>query len=400
MSDSELFAHLPEDETIDIDVAIIGAGPGGLATAYALLQQGLKVKVFEKAKQLQAIGGALGLFPNAYKALAAIDPELSQVVLNMGVEPQTQTIQNPPGEILFQGLPPFSELKTKYGKPFQWMSWFRLQTAFCQTVPSEIITLNHRCTGFNQTSQSVTVQFEGQKSVKARLVVGADGLNSITRKIILNDGKPIYRNTMSWRGVVEQWDEPKYSGQFCLFAGEGKNFAIIDVGEGAICWTATVLCNSDQLSNTPEESKSRVSKEFLGWHQSIETIIQATEASRIVERGIYDRLPVQKWSQGRITLLGDAAHPMRPALGQGTGMAFEDAYILSTCLKEIENWDIALQQYQTKRMARTQIIQERAVIEGKKAYQTDRASQLAQASKNWSPDKFNDWLYNFPATDY
>lgn len=398
MNNSEL-ANLAEGDGIDVDVAVIGAGPGGLTIAYALLQQGLTVKVFEKAKQLQAIGGALGLFPNAYKALAAIDSDLCRRVLAIGVEPQTQVIQTPTGKILFQGLSPFATLQAKYGQPFQWMSWFRLQRVLCQALPAEMIALNHRCSGFSQKSGSVIVHFAEQPSVQARLVIGADGINSLTRQIILNDGKPIYRNAMSWRGLIEEGDDLSYANyarKFYFLAGEGKNFVIVDVGEGMICWTATVFSDSEQVANSPEESKLRVLQEFSGWDESVGIIVEKTEASSIVERGIYDRLPVPKWSQGRITLLGDAAHSMRPTLGQGTAMAFEDAYVLSVCLSKTDDWELALSQYESQRISRTQIIQEQALIAGEKAYQEDRAKNLAQASKNWRADDFDDWLYNFP----
>ena len=163
-----------------VDVAIIGAGPGGLAAAHALLRLGLSVKVFERAREMRLIGAALGLFPNAYKALEAIDPELCLQVLNVSVEPTEQILQNSNGDILFQGLPPFSGLKAKYGV-----------------------------------------------------------------------------------------------------------------------------------------AKSRVLTEFGGWPEPVEEIVQATDASRIVERGICDRLPVKHWSQGRVTLLADAAHQCVRRWGRG-----------------------------------------------------------------------------------
>ena len=377
-----------------VDVAIIGAGPGGLAAAHALWRRGFSVKVFERARELRPIGAALGLFPNAYKALDAIDPQLCLQVLNVGVEPSQQIHQNSNGDILFQGLSPSFGLKARYGHPFQWVGWFRLQRVLQDALPPGIIELNHYCTSFTQNRDGVSVHFKGQDSVEAGLLVGADGINSVIRQFLLNDGSPCYRGSMSWRAVVEDMDGVSSPGEYLLISGEGKNFAIIDVGGGFTCWSAFALSKSEVLSFSPDAAKSRVLTEFCGWPEPVEKIVQATDASRIIEGGICDRPPVKHWSQGRVTLLGDAAHPMRPALGQGTAMAFEDAYELSACLQSGLNPEEALKKYETERIVRTQIIQERVVAEAEQAYKDDRAQQLADSVKNWTPGEFDDWLYN------
>jgi salicylate hydroxylase len=388
-------------KALDADVVIIGAGPGGLAAAHALLRQGLRVKVFERAKAFRQIGAALGLFPNAYKALDAIDPALCPQVLGVGVEPTQQTVQQPNGEILFQGVPPFASLKEKYGYPFQWLGWFRLQSVLYNALPPRTVVLGRACTGYTPKSNHIAVHFQGHASVEAGLLVGADGINSVIRQYLLNDGLPCYRNTLSWRSVINNSllsnvKEMIAPGEFRWISGEGKNFAIIDVGDGLTCWTGTALSPRDQWSGDPEQIKARVLSEFSGWAELVSTIVQATSADCIVERGIYDRPPVTRWSQGRVTLLGDAAHPMRPTLGQGTGMAFEDAYELSVCLVEEPTLEQALRRYETERIARTEVLQVRAAEEGERAYQADRAYQLAEASKNWTTDEFDNWLYNRP----
>lgn len=391
--------HFSSDSTTDVDVAIIGAGPGGLAIAHALLKLGLNARVYERAKKLRPMGAALGLFPNAYHALEAIDPDLCDRILAVGVEPSKQIVQNAKGDILFEGESPFSNLKDKYGKPFQWMGWYNLQHVLRETLPSDIVCLDRCCTGFTQNRDRVTVHFDDRESVTAGLLVGADGINSIVRQALLDDGPPRYMNTMSWRAVIDRGERFSDPGEFRLISGEGKNFAIIDVGGGATCWTATALSSSDRLCDTLEEAKMRVLEEFKGWPDPVENIVRETDASRIVERGICDRLPVEKWGKGRVTLLGDAAHPMRPALGQGTGMAFEDAYELAAGLRSASCIEAAIEQYESDRIPRTKILQERAVSEGEKAYQKDRPDKLASASKNWTPDEFADWLYTrrYPA---
>lgn len=147
------------------------------------------------------------------------------------------------------------------------------------------------------------------------------------------------------------------------------------------------------------DAKARVLELFAGWAEPVEAIIAATPAEDIVERPIVDRSPLTHWSKGSVTLLGDAAHPVVPSLGQGANMAFEDAYELAECLANAPNIETALHAYETSRIPRTTVIYDRSATEGRGSYQPESETvfnKMMQPSQI-SQDTFEAWLYSYNA---
>lgn len=146
------------------------------------------------------------------------------------------------------------------------------------------------------------------------------------------------------------------------------------------------------------EVKSRVLEVFAGWAEPVQEMVQATPAERIVERPIGDRPPLRSWSSGRVTLLGDAAHPMGPALGQGANTAFEDAYELSECLANASSIEAAFAAYEKSRIPRTEVISARSASEGRRAYEDDSETafrEMVEEVKDVSSDEFDEWLFSY-----
>jgi salicylate hydroxylase len=374
-----------------IEVAIIGAGIGGLATALSLRKQGINAQVYEKARTLLLIDAGLTLFPNGLNSLAEISPAIVDSLKSAGSQTRVVKVQKSNGEIAFQNHITLAE---KYGQPMLNIRWSRLQEILAAALPPDTIHLNYRCNSFQQNDSSVEVSFDNGQTVRADLLIGADGINSVVRQQLIGDGSPRYAGRMSWRAVIKYNHELLAPNEVTLITGsQGKNFVLIDVGGGYIFWSAGSLTTDDTLS-PPSAVKSRVLEEFAGWAEPIKAIVEATDD--IVERPIWDRPPLASWSQGRVTLMGDAAHPIVPSLGQGANMAFEDACVLG-CLGNTPSIEAALAIYESIRLPRTQVIHARSAFVGNRSYEADSEKyfQGVLDEAKFGNDEFEEWLYNY-----
>ncbi|WP_319419560.1 FAD-dependent monooxygenase [Pleurocapsa sp. FMAR1] len=188
------------EKTRLLDIAIIGGGPGGLSAAHALVNQGLSVGIFERARALRPIGAALGLAQQGYQALSDINPQLSTRVRSLSANPQRQLLMRPNGEVLFLDESPMA------GTSFTWVGWHTLQTCLRDCLPDSVhLYLNHKLIHFTTSDGAdrlVRLKFQNQSEYLAKVLVGADGYNSAVRNATVQDGKPLYTGTMTWRGIV------------------------------------------------------------------------------------------------------------------------------------------------------------------------------------------------------
>jgi salicylate hydroxylase len=378
-----------------MNIAIIGGGIGGLATANALLKKGFNVQIYERAKALRPIGAGLSLTPNGLNSLNAVQPGIAQTLIKAGSPIDTLTLKRSTGEAIASKP---MEIMQRYGQPMLMIQWSKLQAILASTLPPETIHLQHRCVGFEQQENSVKIYFPGGKTVQADLLIGADGINSVVRQGIIGDGFPSYAGRMSWRAIVPYSHEQLSPNATTLItSSNGKNSMLMDLGDGYTFWSASALSADDYINRRTTDAKTRVLKLLAGWAEPVEAIIEATPATDIVERPICDRPPLKHWSKGSVTLLGDAAHPVVPALGQGANMAFEDAYELAECLSSAPNIEAALNAYENSRIPRTSVIYDRSATQGYKAYQRDSEHTFTEMMKpsQMSQDDFEAWLYRY-----
>ncbi|MEH1844705.1 MAG: FAD-dependent monooxygenase [Nostoc sp.] len=374
-------------------VAIVGAGPGGLAAAIALRSQGIDVQVYEKAQEFRPVGTGLGLAPNGLNFLDAIAPGIIETLKSSGCEVYHTVLKNIQGETIRTNATKFLE---QYGQPLLTVWWYSLQQVLASRLPSEIIHLNHRCIGFEQDKKGVEIHFDGEKSVYADLLIGADGVNSVIRETLFSEGKPNYIGSMCWRAVINYHHELFNDYELVFVKGNKQFMYILNVGGGYTSWISRKLSPEYSLSHSADQVKSRILHELADWDESFRAVVEATPAEQIWEGPICDRSPLTHWSQGRVTLLGDAAHPMAPAMAQGANTTFEDAYELGECFSQSANLQEALTNYEQRRIERTKIIQARSAW-GEMRYYDDTsisAGQTEQPQMTLNED-FYKWLYNY-----
>ncbi len=370
-------------------VAIIGAGPGGLATAIALRKQGIDAHVYEKARGFRPVGGGVGLVSNGLRCLDAIEPEIAITLKRSGCQVERVTVKRSTGETIMTSE---STMMAKYGQPTLTIWWWRLQQILASYLPSEVIHLNHRCIDFEQNENTVITHFENGKTVESDLLIGADGLNSRVREILIGDGLPRYLGSMSWRAVVNDQEEFLPLNEVIVMRGEKSILFLLNLGEGNMYWGARKILSDISISSTAAEVKSRVLKEFADWIEPVRKLMEATDAERILERPICDRLPLKQWSYGRVTLLGDAAHPMSPLEGQGANTTFEDAYELAECLCNFPDLQTALSAYDNRRIQRTAMIQ---TFTGKGEKGLDKPTQQTNQQSQQEREEFRHWMYDY-----
>lgn len=377
-----------------MNIAIIGGGIGGLATAIALLKHGFNVQVYERAQALRPIGAGLTLTPNGLNSLDAIHPGMAELLKQAGSQLKTLTLKRSTGEtIALQQM----TLVQQYGQPMLNIQWSRLQAILASVLPPDIIHLNHRCIGFQQHENSVETHFENGKTVQSDLLIGADGINSVVRQKLIGDGSPLYAGRMSWRAVIQYPHELLSPNSATLITAPGKNIMLIDVGDGYTFWGAGALLTDDSVCQRATDAKARMLEIFAEWTEPVEAILKATPADDIVERPICDRIPLPRWSSGRVTLLGDAAHPVVPTFGQGANSAFEDAYELAECLSSAPSIEGALEAYDRSRIPRLEAIYTQSAHRGERSYKPDSETVFREMMKpsQMNQDEFEEWLYSY-----
>ncbi|OKH57283.1 FAD-dependent oxidoreductase [Scytonema sp. HK-05] len=378
-------------------VAIVGAGLGGLATAIALRKQGFDIHVYEKAQEFRPAGAGLTIAPNGLNCLAVIEQSIVEDLKRSGCDVRQGIFKKMTGETIAIN-PIRSRYLEKYGQPFLTIWWWRLQQILASKLPPEIIHLNHRCVGFEQNDNGVEIYFENGKKVYADLLVGADGLNSVVREKLIGDGKPHYVGSMIWRAVIKYNYELLKPDEIISIKGNKQIMRLLNVGDGYIFWAIRKLSSDFSVSDSATLAKSRVLNEVAEWEESLRGLVDATEAEQILEGPICDRPPLAHWSKGRVTLLGDAAHPMATSIGQGASTTFEDAYELAQCFSQSSSIEEALSSYEKRRIDRTQIIQTRSALADMRSYETDSETfsrQTQEQSQTPTGEEFLDWLYNY-----
>jgi 2-polyprenyl-6-methoxyphenol hydroxylase-like FAD-dependent oxidoreductase len=329
---------------------VIGAGIGGLSAAIALRRAGVEALVFERTRELKELGAGLSLTANATKALNGLG--LTDALRGIGIPIGVAEIRAWRGEVLSR-IPTW-QLDEKMGARSAAVHRADLQGALLRELGDEAVRLGAACRGFEQEGEGVRAFFDDGTEERADLLVGADGLRSTIRRGLLGDGNPRYAGYTAWRAVVAPEDELVPADEAWEVWGRGVRFICTQIGRGRVYWAVSKNAPEGEHDVSTGAAKDALLELCAGWLEPVEELIAATEKAAILRTDIYDRDPVRKrWGKGRVTLLGDAAHPMTPDLGQGACQAIEDAVALVECLEERENIEAALELYEARRTRRT-----------------------------------------------
>jgi 2-polyprenyl-6-methoxyphenol hydroxylase-like FAD-dependent oxidoreductase len=328
---------------------IVGGGIGGLATAHALAGEGLDVVVFERADDVRKIqlGGGFHMWTNAARALRRLG--LYEQVQAIGAPLAATEYRTERGKLLATW--PIDEIASTNGVVDVGVSRQDLQALLVAAVGADRIRLGARCTGFEQDRDEVRITLEDGSEERGSLLIGADGLRSTIRARLHGEHEPRYAGYTQCQSLIADDGYPLPPGAERVLFGGGSRAILHHVGGERLFWAA-VLYGAE---GGPESraGKDVLLERFAGWQEPLTAAIAATPEEGIARLQIYDRKPLASWGTGRVTLLGDAAHPMTTNLSQGACQVLEDAAELANCLGAGDGVESALRSYERTRIART-----------------------------------------------
>lgn len=333
-----------------MEIAIIGAGMGGLTTGIALKKFGHRVTIYEQAEQILPVGAAISLWSNGVKCLNYLG--LTEQVAKLGGQMNDLAyIDGLNGEVMTQfSLAPLIEEVGQRPYP---VSRAELQNMLMDAFGRQDIQLGKRMVSIEDKGQHVEIGFQDGSTVSAALLIGADGIHSMTRQYVL--GKQVerrYAGYVNWNGLVEISEDLAPAQQWTTFVGEGKRASLMPVAEHRFYFFFDVPLPAG-LENQRSEYKILLKQYFSGWCSQVQCLIDSIDEQKTNRVEIHDIEPFNQFYKGRVVILGDAAHSTTPDIGQGGCQAMEDAIYLARALQiNTLGLEDALKRYQNKRNER------------------------------------------------
>ena len=339
-------------------IAIVGAGMGGLAAAATLRQVGFDVQVYEQASRFARIGAGIQMMPNSRKVLRRIGIEERLRATSFAPYSHLNRIGDT-GEITRE-LPMPEGL---YGAPYLCMHRAELHDALASVLPSEIIHLGKKLVGLDQAGGTVTLTFADGTRAEADAVIGADGVHSTVRDIIVGPDEPIHKGRIAYRAVFPASLMDRDIGRSrTKWWGTDRHIVIYYTTKqkSEVYFVTSVPEPGEWITRESWSAKGDVKElraAYEGFHDDVRAVLGACPDCH--KWAILEREPLPRWSDGRVALLGDAAHPMTPYMAQGAATSIEDAAVLARCLAGVGGDDIegAFARYEAHRKPRTSVVQ-------------------------------------------
>ncbi|MFF4579678.1 FAD-dependent monooxygenase [Streptomyces sp. NPDC001389] len=330
---------------------VLGAGIGGLTAAIALREAGLDVEVHERAGELRAAGSGLSVMSNAVGALNSLGVGID--LEKRGEALRSYRVKTASGRLIREF--PFPEIIGRLGVPSVLITRADLQQSLLEAAEGIPVRLGAAATGFESEGLpggGVRVAFDDGSTAEGDVLIGADGFHSVVRRQLVGPEDSQDSGYICWLAVVP-FSHPRFTpGSVTHFWGSGKRFGLVDMGAGRLYWWGTKNMPAE-LSQDWKGGKAEILHSYAGWADEVRQAILATPEESIIAVPSRDRAFLERWGRGPVTLLGDAAHPMLTSLGQGSGMAIEDAVVLGRALRGAGDLPRALRRYEDERRERT-----------------------------------------------
>ncbi|HEY0852138.1 MAG TPA: FAD-dependent monooxygenase [Bradyrhizobium sp.] len=338
-----------------LSVAVVGGGIGGLFTANALIAHGLDVRVYEQAPALGEVGAGVYLTPNSVRHLKRLGLEPAVEKYGARVGTGSHYFRHDGAPIAAVQVTDASGWNATFG-----MHRADLVELLAQALPEGVVRTGHRASGFEQTEDKARVLFANGASAVADVVISADGIHSELRRFVAPPSRPVFHGSVAYRGVLPHRLVPDWpADRWLMWLGKSRHFLTFPVRSGELInYVGFVPADAEMKESwSAAGDPDMLRAEFEGWDSRIGALL--SQVQNTFRWALYDREPLPVWTNGRLTLLGDAAHPMLPHLGQGANQSIEDGMALATILTKADRTNVtpALLAYERLRRERVAAVQ-------------------------------------------